>query len=373
MINIAIFSIHPAPYRDPLYTFISQNREKLGFDIKVFYYQSIDKGHAYWDLSSPHYKFEIVKPLLSLKKSNLQLHLTCLKHIFSSKFDVLIFPGFMHLTSNIGFLLCILFKKKFAIEADTVEDSSSKIRLLLKKIYYKNALFVIVPGNRSSIYHEEKFKIAHEKIVKGSYLFDVYTFRKKIDEYRAVSNLREIFGISEHKKVFLMVANILPKRMYPLILRAFESLIKEYPDLFFLMVGSGTDFKVLERYTNLKKENFKVIQGSSFDEIKKIYSIADVYIHSGKEPYSSALIIGAIAGLPLVSSYQIGASWDVLEDGESGFLVKNYESMENWAAVIKKAYLNSYQWKIMGKKAFEKASNLTAAKTAQRLSTMVSR
>jgi len=373
MNNVAIFSIHPAPYRDPLYTFISKNSERLGFDVKVFYYQSIDSGHAYWMLSSHQYQFEVIKPFLSLKKSSVQLHLSCLKLIFSKKYKVLTFPGFMHLTSNIGMLLCILFKKKFAIEADSVEDNSSRIRLLLKKFYYKNALYVMVPGNRSSIYHEEKYGIAQEKIIKGCYLFDVCTLRKEIDECRTIPDLREKFGIPGYKKVFLMVANLLPNRMYPLTVNAFESLVKEFPDLFFLMVGSGTDCKVVESYINKKTENFKLIQGTSFEEIKKIYSIADVYLHSGKEAYSSALVIGAIAGLPLISSYQIGAAWDVIEDGESGFLVEDYKSMQNWAAVIKKAYLNSAKWQDMGKIAFEKVSKFTLEETAEQIRTMIIR
>ena len=363
--TIAAFSIHPAPYRDPLFACLAETAKGLGCEYEVFFYNSCDGGHSYWNLHAPEYPHRVMRAFLGAKRASLQFHFASLKVVFSRQYYLISFPGVMHLTSTIGIILCLLQGRRYAIEMDSVEDSSSRARLFLKSVFLKHATYVLVPGTCSADYIRRRYNLSGSRVIVGMYLLDATRLRTEIDRYRSENTGRSKRGIPVEKKVFLMVANMEPHRMYPLLLSAFEAVVVEHPESLFVMVGKGPDYQEVACRAKDNPEHFLAINGCSFEEMKELYAIADVYVHGGKEPYSTALVIGAIAGLPLISSREIGAVWDVLEDGISGFEVTHYENRDSWVHAIKNCWLRYLEWKRIGRNAYEKATCRSLTDTAR--------
>jgi len=363
-LKLAVLSCHPAPYRDPLFNNLARNNGVL---LNVFSLEKNDAGHGYWNLHPPKYVNKVWKCWGNPRAGHFCFHPSVIRVILFEKYSVVFFPGFIYLTCVVGTLLCMLRKIPYVIDMDSVESGRDRrFAGQLKKLILNNALFLFVPGEASKRFLLHAYSIPEKKICKGSYLVDAVEMRNKIDAHRGSRlEIRKKYAISDKHIVFLMVANMLPNRCYPLLSEAFSDVSARFPDMLFLMVGRGLDYGKMKQLEDSNPNKFRVINGCSFDEMQTIYSIADVYVHGGQEPYSTALVIGAIAGLPLVSSQAVGAAWDCLVDGDSGVLVKDHNSKEAWVTGLKRMMVLKDMWQEMGSRASMYAQQNTIESVSQ--------
>jgi glycosyltransferase involved in cell wall biosynthesis len=95
-----------------------------------------------------------------------------------------------------------------------------------------------------------------------------------------------------------------------------------------LVLSVGRDipdkgFDVLRRAAAEAGVRLEVVTGGlSEDELARRYVDADVFaLLSRREPWGVVVNEAAASGLPLVLSDRVGAGYDLLRDGENGFLV----------------------------------------------------
>jgi glycosyltransferase involved in cell wall biosynthesis len=168
-----------------------------------------------------------------------------------------------------------------------------------------------------------------------------------------------------------MVANMIKTRYYPVTAEAFLHATHGRNDVRFVMVGRGPELSMMQELAE-KEPSLKVLPGVSFEEMLKLYALADVYVHGGTEPASTALIIGAIANLPLISSPAVGCYDDVVRDGETGYSVADYLSVPNWEQAFVRALEGKGAWITMGMRARALSrkldSDLVVAKFCEKMS-----
>ena len=360
--KIAFFSIHPAPYRDPFLTALS---ECCGIELHVYSYQEIDFGHNFWNLPAPKYSNVVLKSVT--QKGVLRtFHWPLFKIVFS-QYDLYVFPGFLHLTSVIGALLCFVLHKKYVISADTVADSdSSTLKKKLKMKLIKNASFLFVPGKASAHYFCKRYQYPSERICSGAYALDTVALASEIEMYKKQRlKIRQKYGVLEKDIVFLMVANMIKSRGYPILAKAFSKISTQNSQVKFMMVGKGEDYELIDAMCH-DNPNLMCIPGCSFECLKELYAIADVYVHGGEEPASTALAIGAIAGLPLLSSYAVGHAYDVLVDGETGVVVDGFGSEHAWYKGITRLLSMQMEWDRCGFNAKKLVEDIGVKKTLER-------
>ena len=147
-------------------------------------------------------------------------------------------------------------------------------------------------------------------------------------EYRDVSvtaeekcAIREKYGIPQDKKVFVYGGNLGRPQGIPFIIERLKSQAKN-ENVFFLIVGNGTEFSKLEEYYSIEKPvNVKIMQRLPREDYDAMISACDVGLifldYRFTIPnYPSRLLAYMQAGLPVV------AATDVNTDiGE--FLTKN--------------------------------------------------
>lgn len=345
--KIAFISNHPAPYRDE---FLARFVKVQGLDVRVFSLYPNDTGHAFWNLKKPEYDAEV---LGQYDEPNGRVLWRLLrKFVFASRYDLVVWPGFFCAYLLVPILLCAILGKKYAYMADSVRQPKiSKLGFAIKRFIARHAAFVFVPGEASVRFFHETFGLPRERIVKGAYALDGRALESKVNKYRESRwSLRAEYGIPDGDKVFLMVANMIPTRHYPITASAFVAFAARHPHVKFIMVGNGPENEKM-RAVALKHPCLKVVDGCSFEEMLKLYGLADVYVHGGIEPASTALVIGAISGLPLVSSPAVGCYYDVVLDGETGVAVKDYLSVDEWTEAFDRIVALEPKWREFGKKA----------------------
>jgi len=181
-----------------------------------------------------------------------------------------------------------------------------------------------VPGEASRQYLSEE-GVKDYQIFKGCYNLDCDIISSQLEQRKEEGlRIRKDFSINEDGFVFLMVANVVPNRRHDLLLEAFSQVVAICPNSYLLLVGKGADCEGVVRLSKGKKmENIFFTGPVAFSDLPPLFSVADAYVHSGSETYSTAVAYAAIAGLPIITTPNVGAARDYVIDGETGFLVKS--------------------------------------------------
>lgn len=360
--RIAYISRHPAPYRDPVLARIVKDDR---VNVEVFNELKGDSGHLFWQLESHGYEAVDLfpRPMCWFRRV-----IYLVRKFSFGNYDFVLWPSFITSSIVVAMLVRAARGARFGFVADTVSESHGGIlRKWLKKYIIGRASLIFVPGNKGRMFWRNNYMISDHKLVSGAYALDNQVIRFTINErVRLRNEFRAKLGIGGRDIVFLMVANMIPTRHYPITSNGFLEFAKSVTGVKFLMVGTGPDAPKMKEQARVHKKLI-VRDGVSFDEMLSLYAIADVYVHGGVEPASTALLIGAIAGLPLVTSAAVGCSYDVVREGRSGVLVEDYKDPRAWADAFKKIMSIQESWSSYGVEAARLAGSLDASVVSRNL------
>jgi glycosyltransferase involved in cell wall biosynthesis len=160
------------------------------------------------------------------------------------------------------------------------------------------------------------FKVLHNGI-------DTSLFKKCSEHEKRA--LKKTMGL-EDKTVFLWCANDRPKKGLVFILRVWRVLIKHYPDIHLLVVGSA---KAIE------EPQVTSIGRLPHDKLPQYYQVSDFYLFPTlcKEGFGLTLIEALNCGcVPIASA--LGGVPEVLRYGELGILIDNPNFINDWVLTI---------------------------------------
>ena len=347
--KLAFVSAHPAPYRDPFLRRLSNDSRVT---VKIFTLYADDNAHAFWNQDEMGYDTEIV----GVRGTHwFRMFLRLFRRIICGNYDLVCWPGFHRPCTKLAMVVCALLGKRYGFCADSISRSARGwLTMAVKRFVVKRASLIFVPGKASQRFFVEEFGYPAEKICLGQYALEGKQIEENVlrlrDESR--SELRRKYGLTDEDVVFLMVANMTPTRHYPITASAFMRFAQRHPGARFVMVGAGPELEKMREMAN-GSDSLKVIPGVSFAEMQELYAVANVYVHGGAEPASTALVIGAIANLPVMSSSAVGCSADVVLDGETGMRVKDCLSEDDWVSAFERMLANQVKWKDWGERARE--------------------
>lgn len=364
--RVGIISRHPAPYRDPTYSRVAKNGQ---LDLEVLNLSNISYSHEYWNLSEPDY------PVIGVGTrhrigSRKYLYLQLINTIRKRRYDALLIPG-IELTMFLSHLFCKITNTPFIYCCDTISRPWLPIQKRIARnirdcILGKNANAILVPGTAGRDYFE-RLSIPTDRIFEGAYQLDTEEIVRSIAQVRPRrEELRKEYGIHDDCFVFIMVANIKPSRRHDILIKAFSRVsYRSHVRLF--LIGDGIGRKRLEamcKSANL--DNITFVNGIPFRDLCNWYVLADAYIHSGFEPYSTSLAYGAIAGCPIIASNAIGAAKDYVIDGTTGYLCDPLDT-HSFMLNINKLLDNPNDAKRIGEKAEKLARQRTTKWAAEQL------
>lgn len=322
-LNVGLISIHPAPYRDAVLTSIYK-RENLKIQVLTMFKKDI--GHTYWNIEKEEY------PNIYLGKSfkfrGRHFHFKLLTSIHKRKFHVIVIPGYFHPTSLIAIIYCILIRKPFIYTADSITriaDSKHKnlIRDSIVGFILNHAAAFWIPGNASKQFLISK-GVEPDRIYEGCYCLDANKIITQVLKERTNrDSLRKQLGIRPDDFVYLMVGNMIPSREHTLLIEMFKQVESNNEKVFLILLGEGSEVEAVK--AAIKKhacQNVRIVAPVSYDNLPKWYAASNAYIHSGSEPYSTAVEFAAKAALPIITTELVGASFDYVHHNKSGYLVK---------------------------------------------------
>ena len=365
--KLAYVSSHPAPYRD---AFLAGLAREKRFRVDIYSLFSKDVGHDFWKLDAPQYEDKVIVSREGM--SGFRIFFRLLHQIVFAGYDCVCWPGFSPWYLVGCMLIQAILGRKYIIVADTVEQHKiNSLSFAIKRFLVRRATMLFVPGKRSLEFFSTTFNVDKSKICLGAYSLDGKVLEERIALYGKERRfLRSRYGIGDGDRVFLMVANMIKTRHYPITSEALLRATRNRNNAKFIMIGRGPELECMQELAT-RESALIVLPGVPFDEMLKLYAISDVYVHGGTEPASTALVIGAIAHLPLISSPAVGCFADVVVDGETGYAVNDYLSVEEWESAFVRALDDVSSWKKMGERARVLSRTLDSDKVVEEFSEKV--
>lgn len=324
---IACMSMHSAPYRDTILARLQQ--EFAGeFDIITLYGHTT---HREWKLPAPMYSD--IK-LRSPKKifRHLYYHRDLLDILRKQRYSILIVQGYMPLTSLAAIIYAKWHRLKLIYCADTAIQGKGSAHCRRINIWIaRHADAIWTPGMAGKELWMS-VGIPNGRIFEGLYMLDDHRISQCRDEHEKLDSLKRRLYV-EQKFVYLFVGNFIPSRNAPLLLDAYKRIATVETAI--ILIGTGEQYEAICTFANENTGlNIHVIPGVPFDELHYYYAIASAYVHPGREPYSLALQEAALMGLPIVSTREVGAAWDYLQDHKNGLII-DYNDVDQLSSALK--------------------------------------
>ncbi|MDR1485042.1 MAG: glycosyltransferase family 4 protein [Planctomycetaceae bacterium] len=173
---------------------------------------------------------------------------------------------------------------------------------------------------RQAAFHNDKIPLESITVIRNPIAFD--RIQTGLSEPLRRDEL-PFNTVDRGGKIVGMVATVRPIKDYTTLIRAAKVVLEKFPDTLFLFVGESDAAHKNELIKIANQENVaeQIIWLGGIDNPIKIVKLFDVAVLSShSESFSNSVLEYAAAARPIVIS-DVGGLGEIINDGESGFVV----------------------------------------------------
>lgn len=333
----------PSPYRVDFFNELNKYCDLL----VVYYYSSMP--NAPWKESEKKQLYD--KIVLFDNTPQYKGIIKLLKLIFANRKEIIVVGGY----SKLAELVAIFFMKftgiKFVLNSDGGFITPGFMKTILKKTLIKSADYWLSSGSNTSnslIYYGAKKSFIYEyhftTLLKNEVL-------EKPIENDALFLLRNKYNLKKEILYLIYVGQLIHRKGVDTLLEAMTKLYNKNIEL--LIIGDGTDYKDLYNYSIINELHHKVhfLGKLQKHEVLDYLKLSDVFVFPSREDIWGLVLNEAIAyGLPLISTKQVGSSFDLISEDENGYMIDS-NNANDLALVLNKLLLKDLF--VMRLKSFE--------------------
>ena len=325
--RVAVVTPNPTPYRVPFFRRLAGSAD---IELKVFF---LTQGSATrpWKVELDGFDHEFLPewslPAGGKDMARYRINPSIIARLRGGRYDVVVIAGYNHFTTQAAILHCILTHTPWCLMSEShIARPRGAVRVFLKKILLGPVLrtmgAAMVTGTLARRY-VESFGVPADAIFVVANTPDVAHFREaaaKLAPARAA--IRKRLGV-EGKSVILFAGRLLEEKGLRVLFEAYGIAQARRNDLALLVVGDGRRRKEYEAVTERKSlTDVHFLGFRAQAELPEIYAASDLFVlPSLVEPWGVVVNEAMASGLPVVVSNQVGASADLVIDGENGFVV----------------------------------------------------
>ena len=235
-------------------------------------------------------------------------------------------------------------------QVHNIEDWKSKREFILERFFYPLSSKIVTVSEAVKSFEVKNTGLASNKFVTVYNGVDLGKYSFPDSEKQKLKNELGIKG-----KIVGMVARLYPQKGHIYLLMAAKEILKDTPDVKFLIIGDGPLRSCLEQKAKEFDIHKNFIFTGAVKETAKYYSLMDISVLSSNiEGFSNVILESMASGIPVVAT-RVGGNHEAVIDGETGFLVDYGNAVElaqKITILLKDEGLRSK----MGKKAKERAS-----------------
>ena len=360
--RVAIITNIPSPYRVGQFINLQNKIPEYEF---YFVFSDIGDKERSWDVNLDGLRnvvFLNSKSLMIKIKSEVRGHYLSLgvfKTFNSISPDAVIVCEY-NMISIQAFLFCKIKKKKVISMTDgtlNAEKNFGQLRKSLRRLMIPRADMCIASSTKSKEL-QMHYGAKEDRIVIAYLTVDVGYFRFEREEY--------------HSNKLLFIGSLIERKGIDLLLKALSLVKKDYT---LTIVGDGEEKSRLVDYVeqNGMKEFVEFVPFKQKEELREIYNTHDIFVLPTREDCFGLVINEAMAAsMPVISSCYADGAYDLVIDGENGYIVNPYDSVK-FANTIEKLIENDELVEKMGKASFEIINNFSFDSTSEAIGEAISR
>ena len=202
------------------------------------------------------------------------------------------------------------------------------------KFIVRNSNAILVPGTKSKEYFVSLGSSPDQIFIMPN----ASNISVKEEDYVTKEKLKEKLNIGT-KKVVLYVGRLVKQKGVDYLIKAFAKLRKERDDIVLVIVGGGEcrdELKLLAKNLNIKDRIFFV--GYIENELlPPYYLLCDIFVMPSIPMDTWGFIVNEAMyfGKPVIATDAVGAAFDMIKDGENGFMVPEKYSDALYGAMKK--------------------------------------
>jgi glycosyltransferase involved in cell wall biosynthesis len=177
---------------------------------------------------------------------------------------------------------------------------------------------------------------------------------------------RSEFGFTENDVVLVYVGRLGPEKNLPFLLRSFAGTAEAYDHVKLMLIGGGKEADNLKdrcRHMGIQ-ERVKFMGMVPYDQVPRYLFMADAFVTASKtEVHPLSVIEAMAAGLPVLGINSPGVG-DTIQDGETGFLVRE-EELASFTAKLVRLVVNHDERKTMGVQASKVVEKYSINRTTE--------
>ncbi len=323
--RVTVVSPEPTPYRSPLLDLVAARPE---VDLTVIYAARTVAGRT-WSVE-PHHTSRFLRGVAVPGLERVFHHdypvtpgiFGALRH---ARPDVVVVSGWSTFASQAAIAWCRARGVPYLllVESHDIGPRSSWRRVVKGTVVprvVRNAAGALVLGtaSRNSLVARGA-PPARVRVFANT--IDVPAWEERVQRLAGRRNgLRADFGAQEEDVIVLSVARLGPEKGIDMLVRAVGE--TGDPRLLLVLAGEGPERAAVDRLARELDVRLHLTGDLPPDRIADAYAAADVFaLLSSRETWGVVVNEAAASGLPLVLSDRVGAAYDLLRDGENGFLV----------------------------------------------------
>ena len=360
--RVAIITNIPSPYRVGQFINLQNKIPEYEF---YFVFSDIGDKERSWDVNLDGLRnvvFLNSKPLMIKIKSEVRgyyLSLGVFKTLNSISPDAVIVCEY-NMISIQAFLFCKIKKKKVISMTDgtlNAEKNFGKLRKSLRRLMIPRADMCIASSTKSKEL-QMHYGAKEDRIIIAYLTVDIGYFRFKREEY--------------HSNKLLFIGSLIERKGIDLLLKALSLVNKDYT---LTIVGDGEEKSRLVDYVeqNGMKEFVEFVPFKQKEKLSEIYNTHDIFVLPTREDCFGLVINEAMAAsMPVISSCYADGTYDLVIDGENGYIVNPYDSVK-FANTIEKLIDNYELVEKMGKASYEIINNFSFDRTSEAIGEAINR
>lgn len=349
--KVLIVTNIPNPYRIPLFNELNRQLSEKNISLKIAFGSRTYKRRKYvFEEAGMNFDYEFLSSTKFHFGNNENTYFTysgLIRLVNQYKPDVIITNGFALSTVKL-WLRSFISKTKFIIWTGAVKKEGLNyppLRKLQRKLLMSRCSGYVVYGSKAREYLLEQ-GVPQEKISVAINTVDTDFFRDETEKEREKN-------YSDSKKHLTYVGYLVKRKKVSLLLDAIKILASQRDDFVLDIVGDGEDRLNLENFVAANKlQNLVVFHGfRQRNQLPLFLARSNCFLfQTDFDVWGLVLNEAMAAGLPCLSSDQAAASFDLIKDGETGFLV-NFQNTEYVTDKINFLLNNPAYGKLVGKRA----------------------
>ena len=143
-----------------------------------------------------------------------------------------------------------------------------------------------------------------------------------IPEATSHKSIKSRYSLPENSRVVISAGRLSPEKNFSGLVKAATPILKQYGNVFFLLLGEGSEREALEQQIADAGLVGRFLLPGFTADVQLLLPDADIFVSSSHtEGLPVAVLEGAGAGLPVVAT-AVGGTPEVVRDGWNGMLVR---------------------------------------------------